>query len=152
MKKVFGFIVVALVLMSCNNSSNENVDVRDSYVGTYSVKRAGTINMMIGTDIADSQTVASDTTYTVAKVGTNQLSIGGQTATLDGTKLTFQAQSSNVSYSYYVMEQKITQTGTLSAKSIVINDVYSGTWNMSFMGISMDGSVSGTVTETCTKK
>lgn len=153
MKKVFGFIVVTLVMMSCNsNSSDGNVDVRDSYVGTYSVKKAGVINMMYMTDIADSLKVSSDTTYTVTKVGTNQLNIGGQTATVDGTKLTFQARNTNVSYLYYVMAQKITQTGTLSANSIAIKDVYTGTWNMSFMGISMDGTVTGTVTETCTKK
>jgi len=153
MKKVFGFIVITLVLMSCSsNSSNGNVDVRDSYVGTYSVKRTGAINMMYGTDVAQSLTVALDTTYAVTKVGTNQLNIGGQTATVDGTKLTFQSKSSTDMYSGYVMKQTITQTGTLSTNSITIKDVYSGTWSISILGFSMDGSVSGTVNETCTKK
>lgn len=150
MKKVFGFIVVTLVLMSCGN--NANVDLRDSYVGTYNVKSVGTINMMSGTNIAQSVPVSEDTTYTVTKVGTNQLNIGGRTATVDGNKLTFQAQTLTQSSSEYVMTQTMTQTGTLAANIIVINDTFSGTWSMSLMGTTMDGSITGTVTETCTKK
>ena len=152
MKKFFGFIVVSLVLMSCDSSSNENVDLRDSYVGTYNVKRAGVVNMMYEADIAESMTVSSDTIYTVTKVGTNQLNIGGRTATVDGTKLTFQPQTTTESYSGYILTQTISQTGTLSENSIVINDNYSGSWSISLMGISMNGLITGTVKEDCTKK
>jgi hypothetical protein len=88
-------------------------------------------------------------TATITKVGEDQIMIDELTATVDGDKLTFEPETQNETEDGMTMAVTVTRTGTISGKTITINETYTGTWSAAGL---MSGAVSGTAKHVFTKK
>lgn len=146
MKKVFLFLsVILLSLTACTS----DVDVRDDLVGSWSYVTTGSMSMTMGGVEAGDIPLDATGTATITKVGEDQIMIDELTATVDGDKLTFEPETQNETEDGMTMAVTVTRTGTISGKTITINETYTGTWSAAGL---MSGAVSGTAKHVFTKK
>lgn len=146
MKKVFLFLsVILLSLTACTS----DVDVRDDLVGSWSYVTTGSMSMTMGDVEAGDIPLDATGTATITKVGEDQIMIDELTATVDGDKLTFEPETQNETEDGMTMAVTVTRTGTISGKTITINETYTGTWSAAGL---MSGAVSGTAKHVFTKK
>ena len=146
MKKVFLFLsVILLSLTACTS----DVDVRDDLVGSWSYVTTGSMSMTMDGIEAEELPLDATGTATITKVGEDQIMIDELTATVDGDKLTFEPETQNETEDGMTMAVTVTRTGTISGKTITINETYTGTWSAAGL---MSGAVSGTAKHVFTKK
>lgn len=146
MKKFFLFLsVILLSLTACTS----DVDVRDDLVGSWSYVTTGSMSMTMGDVEAGDIPLDATGTATITKVGEDQIMIDELTATVDGDKLTFEPETQNETEDGMTMAVTVTRTGTISGKTITINETYTGTWSAAGL---MSGAVSGTAKHVFTKK
>ena len=146
MKKFFLFLsVILLSLTACTS----DVDVRDDLVGSWSYVTTGSMSMTMGGVEAGDIPLDATGTATITKVGEDQIMIDELTATVDGDKLTFEPETQNETEDGMTMAVTVTRTGTISGKTITINETYTGTWSAAGL---MSGAVSGTAKHVFTKK
>jgi hypothetical protein len=147
MKK--GFLLLLFLPFMFSSCSKNAVDLRDDYVGSWSSNGVGSMSLTYnGSVIANMPT---DTTGTVmlTKVGTDQLSFDGMTATLQGSKLIIPTKTQTQISDGMTMQETQTYTASATKGLITVIADTSGNWSTPD---GTKGTISGSITYTYLKK
>lgn len=150
MKKLFYFSSIIAILFISSCSKKDDVDIRDQYIGTYSLQASISQDYFVnGQKVGTYTDEVSSGTVTVSKSGDNALLIEDEIYIVKGNQLTAEPESSDETYEDGLREiLTIESSGQLGTGKITGKDTMSGTWSQD----GQTGTTTGEMNWTLTKK